>query len=147
MTSKRGVQAASLGGRRARVETDLPAGLFHPSDLDPSNTTAFVGNVTEGVTEADLNQVFRRCGEIASIKLLRAKGCAFVTYAERASAERAIVELHGKVCALLDRRVAWGLPPTPTLQSGCLGALQMARLDTCAGHQKLRHSIVLGPPQ
>ena len=76
------------------------AGLFHPSDLDPSNTTAFVGNVNSDVTEEDLSQVFRRCGDIVSIKLLRAKGCAFVTYAERSSAERAIVELHGKVASL-----------------------------------------------
>lgn len=72
------------------------AGLFHPSDLDPNNTTAFVGNVNSDVTEDDLRQLFQRCGEIVSIKLLRAKGCAFVTYAQRASAERAIVDLHGK---------------------------------------------------
>ena len=82
------------------------AGLFHPSDLDPSNTTAFVGNVNSDVTEEDLSQVFRRCGDIVSIKLLRAKGCAFVTYAERSSAERAIVELHGKVAASHGCRVS-----------------------------------------
>lgn len=77
------------------------AGQFYPSDLDPNNTTAFVGNVNEDVTEEDLNQVFWRCGDIRNIKLLRAKGCAFVTYSERSSAERAIKELHGKVGARL----------------------------------------------
>lgn len=88
------------------LSSHFPAGQFYPSDLDPNNTTAFVGNVNEDVTEEDLNQVFWRCGDIRNIKLLRAKGCAFVTYAERSSAERAIKELHGKVhpssaCCLL----------------------------------------------
>lgn len=83
-------------------------GMFHPSDLDPSNTTAFVGNVNSDVTEEDISQVFRRCGDIVSIKLLRAKGCAFVTYAERSSAERAIVDLHGKVIKNCAIRLCWG---------------------------------------
>lgn len=60
-----------------------------------------MGNVNADVTEEDLNKVFWRCGDIRNIKLLRAKGCAFVTYEERLSAERAIKELHGKVGMLL----------------------------------------------
>ena len=81
----------------AKNAAGLSAGQFYPSDMDPNNTTAFVGNVNEDVTEEDLSQVFWRCGDIRNIKLLRAKGCAFVTYTERPSAERAIKELHGKV--------------------------------------------------
>lgn len=73
------------------------AGLFYPSDHDANNTTAFVGNVNTDITEEDLYNVFKRCGDIVSVKLLKAKGCAFITYANRSAAERAINYLHGKV--------------------------------------------------
>ena len=73
------------------------AGLYYPSDYDLANTTAFVGNVNADITEEDLYSVFKRCGEIVSVKLLKAKSCAFVTYAQRDAAERAITYLHGKV--------------------------------------------------
>ena len=75
----------------------MRVGLYYPSDHDASNTTAFVGNVNADITEEDLYNVFRRCGDIVSVKLLKAKGCAFVTYAQRDAAERAITYLHGKV--------------------------------------------------
>lgn len=73
------------------------AGMFYPSDYDINNTTAFVGNVNTDITEEDLWSVFKRCGEILSVKLLKAKGCAFITYANRDAAERAINHLHGRV--------------------------------------------------
>ena len=77
------------------------AGLYYPSDYDANNTTAFVGNVNTDISEEDLYTVFKRCGEILSVKLLKAKGCAFVTYATRDAAERAINYLHGKVVEIL----------------------------------------------
>lgn len=83
-------------------------GTFYPSDLDPNNHTVFVGNVNQQVEQEDLLQFFRRCGDITDVKLLRTKGCAFVTYASRSSAERAIRELHGKILNNCAIRLSWG---------------------------------------
>lgn len=79
------------------ADNNCHAGLYYPSDYDATNTTAFVGNVNADITEDDLYNIFSRSGEILSVKLLVEKECAFITYATKDAAERAIHHLHGKV--------------------------------------------------
>lgn len=57
---------------------------------DPSITTVFVGGVTDAsvVNEQSLNSALYSHGEIKSIRVIADKRCAFVTFLERAGAER-----------------------------------------------------------
>jgi RNA recognition motif-containing protein len=54
--------------------------------------------------ESDLWPVFNELGTIQELVILknpqgRSKGCAFLTYESRASAEAAIDQINGKVCS------------------------------------------------
>lgn len=73
------------------------AGIPHPSDFDPTNTTIFIGGLSPGITEDDLRQVFGRFGEIIYTKVPANKGCGFCQFVERASAEQAMQQLQGQV--------------------------------------------------
>jgi RNA recognition motif-containing protein len=55
---------------------------------DQTITTLFVGNVGTDMKDADIRDKFYSFGEIKSIKKLDSASCAFVTFADRAAAER-----------------------------------------------------------
>lgn len=67
----------------------------------------FVGGLTEAATEAELHQVFSLVGEVASIKLLPSRGCAFVQYRDPGSAKVAITMLQKQVVAGAPIRINW----------------------------------------
>ncbi|OZJ03138.1 hypothetical protein BZG36_04649 [Bifiguratus adelaidae] len=77
---------------------------------DSNNTTVFVGGLTSSypVHEDDLRRVFSPFGEIISIKIPQGKGCGFVQYAERHSAEVAIQQLNGYQINGARIRLSWG---------------------------------------
>ncbi|XP_076956314.1 polyadenylate-binding protein RBP47-like [Bidens hawaiensis] len=81
------------------------------SDEDASNTTIFVGGLDSEVNEEDLRQTFIQCGEILSIKIPMGKGCGFVRFANRSSAEDAIQNMHGNVIGKQTVRISWGKTP------------------------------------
>ncbi|XP_076931818.1 polyadenylate-binding protein RBP47-like [Bidens hawaiensis] len=81
------------------------------SDEDTSNTTIFVGGLDSEVNEEDLRQAFIQCGEILSIKIPIGKGCGFVRFANRSSAEDAIQNMHGTVIGKQTVRISWGKTP------------------------------------
>lgn len=76
---------------------------------DQSITTLWVGGLSEDSTEAEVRGVFFPFGDVASVRLILEKKCAFVTYVKRESAEAASAKLYnsliikGKSC-----RLAWG---------------------------------------
>jgi len=90
-----------------------------PSDL--SITTLWVGGVDIQTTEEELRSIFSKFGEVASIRLVLEKSCAFVTFATRSGAEAAAESLWDKlVIRNHSLRIAWGkrggskeLPPPP----------------------------------
>ena len=61
----------------------------------------FVGNFPWETTESDLEEVFARCGAVASVNVVRdmatgrSRGFAFVEMGTAEDAKRAISELHG----------------------------------------------------
>lgn len=75
------------------------AGIPHPSDFDPTNTTIFIGGLSPGITEDDLRNVFGRFGEIIYTKVPANKGCGFCQFVERSAAEKAMAQLQGQVRA------------------------------------------------
>ncbi|KAL7602196.1 polyadenylate-binding protein RBP47 isoform X1 [Lactuca sativa] len=88
------------------------------SDGDSSNTTIFVGGLDSEVTDEDLRQTFSQCGEILSIKIPLGKGCGFVQFASRSSAEDAIQNMHGTVIGKQTVRISWGKTPANRQRMG-----------------------------
>lgn len=74
------------------------------------NTTLFVGGLSGQVTEQQLHSTLSLVGELASIKLLPSKGCAFVQFKDAAAAKAAITMLQKQVTAshlLLLQHLGW----------------------------------------
>ena len=65
----------------------------------------YVGNISYNTTEDELKELFSRCGEVSSVKIItdpytgRAKGFGFVEMATEEDAKKAIVELNGTMSA------------------------------------------------
>ncbi|KAK4741144.1 hypothetical protein SAY87_024732 [Trapa incisa] len=78
---------------------------------NPSNTTIFVGGLDSDATDEDLRQPFSQFGEVVSVKIPVGKGCGFVQFANRKSAEDAIQELNGAVIGKQSVRLSWGRNP------------------------------------
>ncbi|CAN4121003.1 unnamed protein product [Withania somnifera] len=92
-----------------------------PVDNDLTNTTVYVGNLDPNLTEEELRQVFLQFGEIVYVKIPASKGCGFVQFAARLSAEEAIQRMQGAVVGQQLVRVSWGRSPTAKQDSGLWG--------------------------
>jgi hypothetical protein len=46
----------------------------HPAELDPTNTTLFIGGLSTGVSEEQLRAVFAQYGDIVYVKIPAGKG-------------------------------------------------------------------------
>ncbi|KAM3696684.1 hypothetical protein ACB098_06G057600 [Castanea mollissima] len=83
-----------------------------PAVYDVNYTTIFVRNLDPNVTEEELKQTFLQFGEIAYVKIPVGKGCGFVQFGTRASAEEAIQKMQGKMIGQQIVRISWGRSPT-----------------------------------
>eukprot|EP00887_Chlorella_sp_A99_P001735 scaffold8.g1735.t1 len=100
-------------------------GAPHPSDLDPTNTTLFIGGLSSQVTEEQLRSSFARFGDIIYVKIPQGKGCGFVqasrilrkilrkilqstAFVLRTAAERAMAAMNGQVLGTSAMRISWG---------------------------------------
>lgn len=92
-----------------------------PTDTDPNNTTIYIGNLDPNVTEEELRQLCLHFGEIGYVKIPASKGCGFVQFAARASAEDAIQKLQGTVIGQQVVRVSWGRSPAAKQDAGAWG--------------------------
>ncbi|EEB05460.1 RNA-binding protein [Schizosaccharomyces japonicus yFS275] len=111
---------------------------------DPTNTTVFVGGLSGYVTEEELRFLFQNFGEIIYVKIPPGKGCGFVQFVNRQSAELAINQMQGYPLGKSRIRLSWGRS-----QGGNVGAPIAYRspphhaASTASG---LYHSLGL-PPQ
>ncbi|GFP87008.1 polyadenylate-binding protein rbp47b' [Phtheirospermum japonicum] len=83
-----------------------------PVDNDLNNTTIFIGNLDPNVNEDELRQIFLQFGDIIYVKIPAAKGCGFVQFAARTSAEESIQRMQGAVIGQQVVRLSWGRSPT-----------------------------------
>lgn len=127
--------------------TRLAQGLAHPPpnrgfrpkanevhDHDESNTTVFVGGLSQGVTESTLSEIFAPFGPIAYVRLssptvllVRAdsvqvkvppgKGCGFVQFYSKHDSEHAIKQMQGFECMGCSLRTHWGRSQSELLTS------------------------------
>ncbi|KAL9261673.1 Polyadenylate-binding protein RBP47B'-like protein [Drosera capensis] len=96
----------------------LPAAV--PADNDLTNTTLtldfwqlFVGNLDPNISEEELRQYCLQFGEIVYAKIPASKGCGFVQFASRSSAEEAMQRLQGTLIGQQVIRVSWGKNAAP----------------------------------
>ncbi|KAF5931290.1 hypothetical protein HYC85_032163 [Camellia sinensis] len=90
-----------------------PAVQTIPVDNDINNTTVFIGNLDPNVTEEELRQIFLQFGEIIYVKIPTSRGCGFVQFTARASAEEAIQRMQGTMIGQQAVHLSWGRSPTP----------------------------------
>lgn len=76
--------------------------------MDPHNTTVFVGGLSAPITEDELQQYFMPFGDIVYTKIPPGKGCGFVQYVSRISAESAILCMNGYQIGNSRIRLSWG---------------------------------------
>ncbi|EEF43723.1 nuclear acid binding protein, putative [Ricinus communis] len=81
------------------------------SDGDSNNTTIFVGGIDSDISDEDLRQPFSQFGEVVSVKIPAGKGCGFVQFADRKSAEDALQSLNGTTIGKQTVRLSWGRSP------------------------------------
>ncbi|KAJ3102186.1 tRNA selenocysteine 1-associated protein 1 [Phlyctochytrium planicorne] len=89
---------------------------------DPSNTTVFIGGLNPGVSDDDLKANFAGFGEILHTKIPPGRGCGFVTYAHRQSAEMAIQQMNNAIIGGARVRLSWGKAQPSSKPSGSYGA-------------------------
>ncbi|KAK9121419.1 hypothetical protein Syun_019036 [Stephania yunnanensis] len=77
-------------------------------DNDVNNTTIFIGGLDPNITEEELKQIFAQFGELVYVKIPPGKGCGFVMFGARASAEEAIQRLQGTLIGQQTIRLSWG---------------------------------------
>ncbi|XP_071522085.1 uncharacterized protein [Panulirus ornatus] len=87
--------------------------------MNPRNpeglTSLWVGNVLPEVTEKMLSQLFSKQGHVTSVRLLKEKYCAFVNYADKAAAGRAMEVLQGY--ELCGQKLLIKFPDNPIVNS------------------------------
>ncbi|XP_074333561.1 polyadenylate-binding protein RBP47-like isoform X2 [Apium graveolens] len=81
------------------------------SENDTSNTTVFVGGLDSEITDEELRQTFSEYGEVLSVKIPVGKGCGFVQFSSRPSAEESIQQLNNTVIGKSTLRLSWGRTP------------------------------------
>ena len=63
---------------------------------DKTNTTLYIGGVTDKIMEKDLRAAMSSYGKLKSVKVVYKYGCGFVTFGSREGAEIAMQALHEK---------------------------------------------------
>ncbi|XP_010507452.1 PREDICTED: polyadenylate-binding protein RBP47B-like isoform X2 [Camelina sativa] len=91
------------------------------SDGESTNSTIFVGGIDPDVTDEDLRKPFSQFGEVVSVKIPVGRGCGFVQFADRKSAEDAIESLNGTVIGKNTVRLSWGRTPNKQWRGGDSG--------------------------
>ncbi|RUO95820.1 hypothetical protein BC936DRAFT_143164 [Jimgerdemannia flammicorona] len=89
---------------------------------DPNNTTVFVGGLSGVTHEEELRQYFAPFGEITYVKIPPGKGCGFVQFVHRQSAEIAIAQMNGYQIGNSRVRLSWGRSQNDKTQGGMMSA-------------------------
>ncbi|KAJ4766855.1 Polyadenylate-binding protein RBP47B [Rhynchospora pubera] len=119
MTEMNGMFCSTRAMRISNAIPKRPTTTTYPATLpavipdpDVTNTTIYIGNLDPNVTEDELKLICAQIGEINYVKIPANKGCGFVQFTARASAEEAVQRLHGTVIGQQVVRLSWGRSPT-----------------------------------
>lgn len=115
------MQGFVIGNRPIRVSLATPKNNNNYECLSPTttasslimpqpqqNTTVFVGGLSCPLLEEELKQYFSIFGDIVYVKIPPGKGCGFVQFVSRQSAEMAIDQMNGYQIGSSRIRLSWG---------------------------------------
>jgi len=74
----------------------------------PSNTSVYVGNVSQNATKEDIRSIFARFGNIVEIRQYHSHGNAFIKFDSKEAATKAIYEMNGENFMEQSIRCSWG---------------------------------------
>ncbi|KAI7892040.1 uncharacterized protein EV154DRAFT_506124 [Mucor mucedo] len=142
--------------RYLQLALQAPALVQQPTD--PTNTTVFVGGLSSPVTEEELQYIFSPFGEISYVKIPPGKGCGFIQYVHRSSAERAIERMNGFAIGTSRIRLSWGRSQSDRIPTSPISflfdhhprmspATTTTTLSTINNHHLLGSFKPLSPPQ
>ena len=107
-SSNRLIRVSNALERRSDSSVNVVNQYHDFEDLDPRNTTIFVGNLDPAVSETILRRAFEEFGTVAYAKVTPKKGCGFVHFFDRAEAIAAIENMHGAMVGSKTIRLSWG---------------------------------------
>ena len=123
------------------------SGGHYNQHVDPeelaTTTNLYVGNIHPAVGEGELDDLFRRFGDVQSVKIMwprtaeehaRHRNCGFVCYYDRRDAEEALARLDGYALQGQRLTLAWSKVHKSSTAAGASAApLQASVLATGAG--------------
>lgn len=101
------VSVATDRSGKARMGGGIGQQYGNEDDMS-NNTTVFIGGLDASTSDEDLRARFSPFGDIVSIKVPPGRGCGFVQYASKESAETAIAQMNGTTIGNAKVRCAWG---------------------------------------
>uniref|UniRef100_A0A5K4F2J4 Nucleolysin TIA-1/TIAR n=1 Tax=Schistosoma mansoni TaxID=6183 RepID=A0A5K4F2J4_SCHMA len=112
-----------------------------------TNTTIYVGGITNELTEKLLQDSFKQFGEIKEIRIFKDKGFSFIRFDSHVAATQAIVTMHGKIVGDQACKCSWGKEPTFTNKQGLAKRLSSAMFVPTLNHNMNddRNGILLKP--
>ncbi|KAG0789674.1 hypothetical protein G6F57_006591 [Rhizopus arrhizus] len=105
------MQGYVIGSRPIRVSTATSKQrTSNKQSFAPSinSTTVFIGGLSTPIKEDELRHYFAPFGDIIYVKIPQGKGCGFVQYTTRSSAELAIQQMNGYQIGTSRIRLSWG---------------------------------------
>ncbi|KAJ0409790.1 hypothetical protein ATCC90586_005357 [Pythium insidiosum] len=102
------VSVATDRNRNRNEYGGFQQGPVPATEVDAPNTTVFIGGLDASTAEEELRARFAPFGEITSVRIPPGRGCGFVHYVSKESAEMAISQLNGAVVGGVKIRCAWG---------------------------------------
>ncbi|KAJ8382575.1 hypothetical protein SKAU_G00033530 [Synaphobranchus kaupii] len=95
LPAARATQSAAMG-KKDPLQPSTPA-ESSPAKTQPQPALypVWVGNVIPSISENMIRRIFSTVGEIYSLKVLRARRCAFINYTRDEYCQRAISDIHG----------------------------------------------------
>lgn len=83
--------------------------VFNATRAD--NTSVYVGNLNSSTTEEEMRETFSTIGTVNEVRIFKQQGYAFVRYATKEAATRAIMHMNGKEIKGQIIRCSWGRTP------------------------------------
>ncbi|KAI7881584.1 RNA-binding domain-containing protein [Lichtheimia hyalospora FSU 10163] len=152
------MQGCCIRGRPVRVSmatpkhycTSFPSSPPTPPTTttlaDPHNTTVFVGGLSAPITEDELQQYFMPFGDIVYTKIPPGKGCGFVQYVSRISAESAILCMNGYQIGNSRIRLSWGRSQNDKSAAAAAATAAAAQASRQQQNHLRHHQHRLPPP-
>ena len=136
-TAKKTMSHGGGGGSGESASSSSSSSSTHQHDHEPTNTTLFIGGLSEETTENELHRIFSKYGEVVYTKIpqvrsppflsvlhgtlavyeldvlkqrpgVQGKGCGFVQFVQRQGAVAAKNALHSQPIGKSTVRISWG---------------------------------------